>query len=206
MNCHFQKTRFRHCQEAVTTGCKVGVISQEKRVAPKQQRETGIGPKLLTTVLFPHKLFQEYLAALHLASLFDSSRSEFDKLLIETVLPRAKELQYVMFFTVSRKKDLGLYMMRQVTTKGRTEINGNLVVDLAFECQYQEAATMVDEYSQTTSELQEIKIVRKRSFNPHCIWLFLLSQAHGEIYQDQLVRFVLRIKHDSDMFDEYDNY
>ena len=146
----FPENRFCHCQEAVATGCKVGVVSQEKRVAPKQQRETGIGPKLLTTVLFPHKLFQEYLAALYLDSLYDSSRSKFDKLLIKTVLPRAEELQYVLFFTVSRKKDIGLYIIKQVTTKGQTKINGNLIVDLAFECQYQEAATMVDEYSQTT--------------------------------------------------------
>ena len=154
----FPEIRFQHCQEAVTTGCKVGVISQEKRVAPKHQRDRGTGPKLLTTVMFPHKLFQEYLAALYIASLFDSSRSEFDTLLIKTVLPRAEELQYVLFFTVSRKKDLGLYIMKRVTTKGQTKINGNLIVDLAFECQYPEAATMVDEYSQTTKELQEIKI------------------------------------------------
>ena len=152
----FPEIRFRHCQEAVTTGCKVGVISQEKRVAPKHQRETGIGPKLLTSVLFPHKLFQEYLAALYLASLYDSSRSKFDNLLIKTVLPRAKELQYVLFFTVSRKKDLGLHIMRQVTTKGSTlKSMETWVVDMAFECQYQEAATMVDEYSQPTTELQE---------------------------------------------------
>ena len=173
----FPENRFQHCQEAVPTGCKVGVVSQEKRVAPKQKRETGIGPKLLTTILFPHKLFQEYLAALYLASLYDSSRSKFDKLLIKTVLPRAKELQYVLFFTVSRKKDLGLHIMKQVTTKGQTKINGNLSVDLAFECQYQEAATMVDEYSQTTSELQEITIKRDKP-STHTVFGYFFSLMH----------------------------
>ena len=173
----FPENRFRHCQEAVTTGCKVGVLSQEKRVAPKQHRETGLGPKLLTTVLFPHKLFQEYLAALYLASLYYSSRSEFDTLLIEIVLPRAEELQYVLFFTVSRKKDLGLYMMRRVTTKGGTNINGNLVVDLAFECQYKEAAAMVDEYSQTTSELQKITIEKDKP-STHTVFGYFFSLKH----------------------------
>ena len=173
----FPENRFQHCQEAVSTGCKVGVISLEKRVAPKQQRETGIGPKLLTTVLFPHKLFQEYLAALYLASLYDSSRSKFDKLLINTVLPQAEELQYVLFFTVSRKKDLGLYIIKQVTTKGQTKINGNLIVDLAFECQYQEAAVMVDEYSQTTSELQEIIIERDKP-STHTVFGYFFSLRH----------------------------
>ena len=86
--------------EAVDTGCKVGVISREKRVAPKQHRGMEASEKLLTTVLFPHKLFQEYLAGMYLASLYDSSRSEFDKILDRTVLPRAKEFQYVLYFTV----------------------------------------------------------------------------------------------------------
>ena len=201
----FPENRFRHCQEAVTTGCKVGILSQEKRVAPKQQRETGLGPKLLTTVLFPHKLFQEYLAALYLASKFDSSRSEFANLLIKTVLPRAKELQYVLFFTVSRKKELGLYVMRRVTTKGRTKINANLVVDLAFECQYQEAATMVDEYSQTTSELQKIEI-GKRDPSTHTVFGYFFSLKHMVRFQDQLLRFVLHTKHHTYMLDEFDSY
>ena len=154
------------------------------------------------------------MAALYLASLYDSSRSKFDKLLINTVLPRAEELQYVLFFTVSRKKDLGLHLMKQVTTKGGTKINGNLVVDLAFECQYQEAATMVDEYSQTTTELQNINDRARPAFHPHGFWLFLLSQAHGEIFQIPAITFIMFVlhihvtcvKHDSDMFDEYENY
>ena len=202
----FPENRFRHCQEAVTTGCKVGVISQEKRVAPKQQRETGIGPKLLTTVLFPHKLFQEYLAALYIASLYDSSRSEFDKLLIKTVLPRAEELQYVLFFTVSRKKDLGLCIMKQITTKGQTKINRNLIVDLAFECQYQEAATMVDEYSQTTSELQEIE-VDDNTPSTHTVFGYFFSLNHMVRYSRTCYHVrSAHIKDDSDMFCEYNNH
>ena len=70
----FPENVFCRCMEAVDTGCKVGVISREKRVAPKQQRGMEASEKLLTTVLFPHKLFQEYLAGMYLASLYDSSR------------------------------------------------------------------------------------------------------------------------------------
>ena len=57
----FPEQSFSHCKDAVETGCKVGVISREKRIASTQEREKGTGIKLLTTVLFPHKLFQEYL-------------------------------------------------------------------------------------------------------------------------------------------------
>ena len=200
----FTEERFIHCKEAVTTGCKVGVISQEKRVAPKQQRETGIGPKLLTTVLFPHKLFQEYLAALYLASLYDSSRSKFDKLLIKTVLPRAEELQYVLFFTVSRKIDLGVYMMRLVTSKGQSEIPRNLIVGLAFECQYQEAATIVDEYSQTTSELQEIKIEKDKP-STHTVFGYFFSLRHMVRYSRTYHIRSAHIKDDSNIFRKYNN-
>ena len=67
-----------------------------------------------STVLFPHKLFQEYLAGMYLASLYDSSRSEFHKILDETVLPRAKEFRYVLYFTVLKGRNQSTNIMQRL--------------------------------------------------------------------------------------------
>ena len=152
----FPEQSFSHCKEAVETGCKVGVISREKRIAPKQERKKGKGTKLLTSVLFPHKMFQEYLAGMYLASLYDSSRSEFDSVVNGTILPRADEFRYVLYFTVSQNKRLGIDIVKRGTAQN--EIDDNFVVDLTFESQNQEAADIVDKHFHSTGKMKNIDI------------------------------------------------
>ena len=171
----FPEKVFCRCMEAVDTGCKVGVISREKRVAPKSQRENGVGEKLLTNVLFPHKLFQEYLAGMYLASLYDSSPSEFKRMIDETVLPRAKEFRYVLYFTVSKGRNQSTNIMeRLLTAKGDT----NFVVDVAFESQNEETAGIVNKHLQSDNK-QDLRISRDTpSESTHTIFghLFVRKQ------------------------------
>ena len=172
----FPERHFHHCMDAVTTGCKLGVLCREYRVAPKQQRDKAVGPKLLTTVLFPHKLFQEYLAGIYLASLFNSFRSEYDEIITKTVLPRAEDFKYVLFFTVSQQKDLGLDILRRIIGY-QPQIDDNLIVDIAFECQIQEAATFVDRYFQETGALQTLVIDSDRP-STHTVFGYFSSLKH----------------------------
>ena len=97
----FPENVFRRCMEAVDTGCKVGVISREKRVAPKQNRakcgewevdnDGSVSAQVIPGILGWH---------VSRLSLYDLSRSEFDRIIDETVLPRAEEFRYVLYFTV----------------------------------------------------------------------------------------------------------
>ena len=171
----FPEQSFSHCKEAVETGCKVGVISREKRIAPKQEREKGKGNKLLTSVLFPHKLFQEYLASMYLALLYDSSRSEFDSVVNGTILPRAEEFRYVLYFTVSQNKRLGIDIVKRVTSQNK--IDGNFVVDMTFESQNQEAADIVDRHFHSAGTMQDISI-DKDNPSTHAVfgYFFTLKQ------------------------------
>ena len=138
----------------------------------KTKQGKGASEKLITTVLFPHKLFQEYLAGLYLAALYDSSQSEFDRMIDETVLPRAKEFRYVLYFTVLKGRNQSTNIMQKLLklTKASTptgeqslygsrrhhdgggdskDIDTNFVVDVAFESQDDETAAIVNKHLQS---------------------------------------------------------
>ena len=173
----FPEQSFSHCKEAVETGCKVGVISREMRIAPKQEREQREGIKLLTSILFPHKLFQEYLTGMYLASLFVSSRSEFDRAVNGTLLPRADEFRYVLYFTVAQNKLLGIDIVKRVTSQNK--IDDDFLVDITFESQNQEAADIVERHFHSTGKMQKIDIVGNDKLSTHTAlgYFFILKQS-----------------------------
>ena len=188
----FPEKVFCRCMEAVDTGCKVGVISREKRVAPKQQRAKVASEKLITTVLFPHKLFQEYLAGIYLASLYDSSRSEFNRLIDETVLPRAKEFQYVLYFTVLQGRNQSTNILERLlklkntctATRHSKGIDTDFVVDVAFESQDEETAAIVNRHLESEDE-RDLTISRDEPSNStHTVfgYLFIRKQLVSHSY------------------------
>ena len=116
----------------------------EKRVAPKQQWAKAASENLITTVLFPHKLFQEYLAGMYLASLYISFRNEFDRIMDNIVLPRAEEFRYVLYFTVLKGRDQSTNIIKGLLTSNHND--ANFVVDVAFESQEDETAAIVNRH------------------------------------------------------------
>ena len=71
--------------KVIKTGCKVGVVSQEKKLPSRNERR-GNGDADEISVVFPHKLFQEYSAGLFLAKLYLSNREEYDNLLTREIM------------------------------------------------------------------------------------------------------------------------
>ena len=184
----FPEKVFCRCMEAVDSGCKIGVISREKRVAPKQQRASGASEKLITTVLFPHKLFQEYLAGMYLASLYDSSWSEFDRMIDETLLPRAKEFQYVIYFTVLQGRNQSTNIMERLL---KLDTDTDFVVDVAFESQDEETAAIVNRHLQSDDK-QDLTIEGdKPSKSTHTVfgYLFIRKQlvSHSNFTHESIV-------------------
>eukprot|EP00057_Strongylocentrotus_purpuratus_P014181 XP_011668655.1 PREDICTED: uncharacterized protein LOC105440343 [Strongylocentrotus purpuratus] len=99
-------------------------------------------------VFFPHKLFQEYMAGVHLASLYESDRNEFNRLIEQVVLPRKGEFRYLLYFTVSQNKSIATHVMNSMLQ----EIDRNslargkelpFIVDVAFESQDSDVAALV---------------------------------------------------------------
>ena len=69
----FNKTDIQEGSEFIQVGCEIGVLSSEKRFADYLKHAT----QNIANVSFPHKLFQEYLAGLHLASLCGVDKDQF---------------------------------------------------------------------------------------------------------------------------------
>ena len=125
--------------EVMEAGCRIGVLSQVKKSLTRRERRSN-GDNGKHTVYFPHKLFQEFLASCYLASIFNSNREEYNKLLEKTIIPQMLEFRYVLYFTSSRERDVGLNIVKRVISAWP---NKEFAIDLAFECQDPAAARMV---------------------------------------------------------------
>ena len=124
----FTEQAFKDRIDAMRTCCEIGVLSSEKKFA------LGDEPNAEVTVSFPHKLFQEYLAGLYLASLYHFDESQFRKLLKERVFAEYEQFKYVLYFTVAHGKKEGR-VRKALMEAICAEINDEeFIVDLAFEC------------------------------------------------------------------------
>eukprot|EP00057_Strongylocentrotus_purpuratus_P013719 XP_011668193.1 PREDICTED: uncharacterized protein LOC100888392 [Strongylocentrotus purpuratus] len=131
----FKEGDFEQCSDSVVTACRVGVLSQEKKLSSSMS--------LQSTIFFPHKLFQEFMAGVHLASLYELDHNEFNRLIEQVVLPRKEEFRYLLYFTVSRNKTIANHVMKcmvQGDTRDHTEVN--LLVDVSFESQDLDTAAL----------------------------------------------------------------
>ncbi|XP_071500435.1 NACHT, LRR and PYD domains-containing protein 3-like [Diadema antillarum] len=158
-NLSFPEEQFRECHDAMETCCSVGVLTTETDVIPrKRRRDVNISSFVASTVSFPHKLFQEYIAALYIENLFANDRPKYDKVKSEC-LSRRQEFRYLLYFTSALGNELGLDIIHGLidsaphVAKDRTpqayqmesddRRYRDFCVDVAFECHTEEAARTV---------------------------------------------------------------
>ena len=103
----FNQNKFDECQESMTTACKVGVLTQESGLTPKVKWHGANPVRLVSTVFFPHKLFQEYMAGLYLASVLETDHTEYTMILNQHILPRKEEFRNLLYFTTSQNEKVG---------------------------------------------------------------------------------------------------
>ncbi|XP_063960284.1 uncharacterized protein LOC135155278 [Lytechinus pictus] len=138
----FDENDLGQFSDSVKTACKLGVLSKENKLSSIHDKNR---PYLQSTVFFPHKLFQEYMAAVYLASLYDSDHSEFKRLFEEVVIPRKEEFRYLLYFTVPRSKNISKYVMhfllqQYAQSRGSfAQEEMNFLVDVAFESRDEDA-------------------------------------------------------------------
>ncbi|XP_030833912.1 uncharacterized protein LOC115921037 isoform X2 [Strongylocentrotus purpuratus] len=131
----FKEGDFEQCSDSIETACRVGVLSQEKKLSSSMS--------LQSSIFFPHKLFQEYMAGVHLASLFELDHNEFNRLIEQVVLPRKEEFRYLLYFTVSRDKTIAHHVMKcMVQGIIREYSDVHLLVDVSFESQDLDTAAL----------------------------------------------------------------
>ena len=130
----FLENEFDSCHGAMEIACRVGVLTRQKEFAPRRDM-AGMAHQVLSKVLFPHKLFQEFLSGLYLARLFDTSITEFEKLIHEIVIPQATEFRYLLYFTTSQSSAVGDAILSRLMELRTTQyIDTSFLVDVAFEC------------------------------------------------------------------------
>ncbi|XP_030850923.1 uncharacterized protein LOC105446612 [Strongylocentrotus purpuratus] len=114
----FTEEEFQSYPESIDVGCKVGVLTREKKILPRRARRNN--PKsVVQSVQFPHKLFQEYLSGMYLASLYKSNRNEYDRL-IANIITKAGEYRYLLYFTSAQQNEVGLDIVsRLIESKNR---------------------------------------------------------------------------------------
>ncbi|XP_071482480.1 uncharacterized protein [Diadema antillarum] len=146
-NLSFPEEQFRDCHDAMETCCSVGVLTTETDVITRERRrDVNISSFVASTVSFPHKLFQEYIAALYIENLFANDRPKYDKVKSEC-LSRRQEFRYLLYFTSALGNELGLDIIQGLIDSDRNNSGDrryrDFCVDVAFECHTEEAARAV---------------------------------------------------------------
>ncbi|XP_072172325.1 uncharacterized protein [Diadema setosum] len=151
-NLSFPEEKFKDCRDAMETCCSVGVLTTETYVIPRERRrDVNFLSLVSSTVSFPHKLFQEYVAALYIQNLFANDRPQYDKVKSEC-LSRRQEFRYLLYFTSALENELGLDIIQGLIDSAPREAYRmesddrrcrDFCVDVAFECHTEEAARAV---------------------------------------------------------------
>ena len=131
----FDQDAFRHCPGSLKAVCDVGVLSKSTMVAPKEIRRKQ--KKLYVVKLsFPHRLLQECVASLYLASLHRVDPSTFSKVLTAKVLGHFKEFEYLLCFTAAHGGEMGKALMESLCNCVSDE---EFILNVAYECHDEEA-------------------------------------------------------------------
>ena len=164
--------------EVMEAGCKVGVLSRVKK-SPSRRERRGYGDSGQCKVYFPHKLFQEFLASCYLASLFDSEQDcdqdEYNRLIEMTILPKMKDFKYVLYFTTSRGKAVGLDVLKRLIS---ATPGAEFAVDVAFECHNRDVVSTVG--PELVSSIRSIRLKQSHAISAF-VYIFKLLMEHCQV-------------------------
>ncbi|XP_071509219.1 uncharacterized protein [Diadema antillarum] len=140
-NLSFPEEQFSECRVAMQTCCRVGVLTIERDViSRKRRRDVNVPSFVVSTVSFPHKLFQEYVAGLYIADVYANDTAEYDRLK-DKLFPRFEEFRYLFYFSSALGSELGLDIIKSLINYA----DKNFCVDAAFECYTEKAIRAVGE-------------------------------------------------------------
>ncbi|XP_063954787.1 uncharacterized protein LOC129259229 [Lytechinus pictus] len=194
----FTEQEFHSLPGSVDTGCQVGVLTkQTQSPSPRERRHHS--HSAVSSVQFPHKLFQEYLAGMYLTSLHNSGRSEYDRLM-KDIIEKASEFRELLYFTSAQKKEVGLDIVSHLIASSVTStwqmgygcINDDFIVDVAYESQDQTVAKAVADHLSTSSS-KTLEIVEKIPAHTVAGHIFIMNHrkvACGKTASEDLADFM----------------
>eukprot|EP00057_Strongylocentrotus_purpuratus_P018140 XP_011672614.1 PREDICTED: uncharacterized protein LOC100889807 [Strongylocentrotus purpuratus] len=158
----FKEEVLSDCGASVSTACEMGILTREKRVAPVHLRMQD-GKRYQVECRFPHMMFQDYLAALHLASLHHDDPDEFERRLRHELLEEEHpdRFEYLWYFTVSRGREVGATTLRVLS---ETVDDTDFIFRVAFECQDKEITSPI---TRAAVKNNSLRVPKERSFAAH---------------------------------------
>eukprot|EP00057_Strongylocentrotus_purpuratus_P028212 XP_011682686.1 PREDICTED: baculoviral IAP repeat-containing protein 1f-like [Strongylocentrotus purpuratus] len=145
----FTKEEMEACDEAAAIACQVGILSGEKRLAPRKIRQRE-RKQFIQEFCFPHKLLQEHSASLYLAWLYIHNHSEFSRILTNILIQDHEFFQYVWYFTAAHGGEIGKSVLEALCKKVD---DVEFIMEVAFECHDSEAIGPVKNLLETKTDL-----------------------------------------------------
>eukprot|EP00057_Strongylocentrotus_purpuratus_P006053 XP_011660527.1 PREDICTED: uncharacterized protein LOC105436579 [Strongylocentrotus purpuratus] len=131
----FTKDEMKACDGFAAIACHVGILSGEKRLASRKIRQRD-RKQFIQEFSFPHKLLQEHSASLYIASLYNHSRSEFNRILTHKLIKDYRAFKYVLYFTAAHGGEVGKSVLEALCKKVD---DMEFIIRAAFECHDSEA-------------------------------------------------------------------
>ena len=171
---------FESCRDAQRTACEIGILTEETGLTLQGFGSGFKRPRIARNVSFPHKLFQEFMAGLHLVDQFQTNRTEYERILNTVIMLKANKFQYLLYFATSQLQPVGQDIISKLTkdtahltTKRQKHLD--FIMEVAFECHDKETSKLVEQ--NLSSECKAIEL--KRSMSAHVIagYLYTLEQV-----------------------------
>eukprot|EP00057_Strongylocentrotus_purpuratus_P016280 XP_011670754.1 PREDICTED: uncharacterized protein LOC105441383 [Strongylocentrotus purpuratus] len=177
----FSEEDFSSCKEAMETCCRMGVLSRENQNVSRWQRTLNPSPRIITGVFFPHKLFQEYVASVYLASLYDTNREEYSRSMGKVLSKDPQEFRYLLYFTAALGKEVGLDIVEKIQQNDFANVqqrkrNNDFLADVAFEAYNKDVAKVVGQ--QIFADGRILTIDKDMPAHTFSGYLFIMEQ-HG---------------------------
>ncbi|XP_030851678.1 uncharacterized protein LOC105446752 [Strongylocentrotus purpuratus] len=170
----YTENDFSGYNEAMEACCRIGVLSREILIVPRQERRLSETNPVTSSVFFPHKLFQEYLAGMYLASLFESDHEQY-KMAMNGVIQRAEEFRYLLYFTASQTKNVATDVTSRLFKIGHDR---RILVDVTFEAYDEDTAKVVGQH--LFAEQKSLKIDDMMSAHTVSGYLFIMEKLTME--------------------------
>ncbi|XP_063955080.1 NACHT, LRR and PYD domains-containing protein 10-like isoform X2 [Lytechinus pictus] len=191
----FTEEEFQRLPGSVDTGCQVGVLTKQTQTPSRRERRHH-SHSAVSSVQFPHKLFQEYLSGMYLASLHNSNRSEYDGLM-KDIIGKASEFRELLYFTSAQQKEVGLDIITRLIASTSTQpmlygdSGDDYIVDVAYESQDQTVAKAVADHLLTSSS-ETLEIGEEMPAHTEAGHIFIMNHrkvACGKIDSEDLADF-----------------
>ncbi|XP_041463446.1 uncharacterized protein LOC121414358 [Lytechinus variegatus] len=158
----FTEQEFKSWPGCVTIGCQVGVLTKQAPILQRRSRMCH-AHSADSSVQFPHKLFQEYLSGMYLASLHNSNKSKYHRSM-KDIIEKSSEFRELLYFTSAQQKEVGLDIITRLKASTSTrsirygDNDDDFIVDVAYESQDQTVSkTVANHLSTSSSNTLEIR-------------------------------------------------